>query len=264
MTPEALIEVLEAVRGAGDDARVAFDADGTLWRGDVGNDMFEAALAMRWFHPSVANYLESTLRENGVTPRGGATVNALAEQLYTAHREGRVADGPTYTAMACAFAGRSSREVETFTRGALGAAKLDCRIFTDVARIVEWARVAKVEVVVVSASPREAVIAGVELLGIRPEEVIAQTLEQTNGLLMPALDGPAVFGDGKVAHLVARKPNARLIAAFGDSRHDIPMMRLADIGVGVAPSQGLKEASASLPRYHALEGTVRSDTDIGT
>jgi phosphatidylglycerophosphatase C len=253
MRAEALIEILEATRKP--HMRLAFDADGTLWAGDVGNDVFEAAIAMRFMQPVVTPMLRDLLTSQEVTPRSDDP-NALADQLYEAYREGKIPDGPMFDAMTCALAGHSSRDLLVFCRGALGGARLERRVFSDVAEVVAWAKRVGVGVTVVSASPREAVVAGVALLGLQPDEVIAQTLATRDGLLEPRLDGAPVFGPGKVTHLNATANGSTLLAAFGDSAHDIHMMRIAALGVGVAPSAGLIAEGPSLPRFFTMEGVV--------
>src|SRR5262245_39074321 len=64
-----VIELLARAREqapAGARPVLAFDADGTLWRGDVSNDLFDVFLAEEAVRPPAAAGLEALAREIGV------------------------------------------------------------------------------------------------------------------------------------------------------------------------------------------------------
>ena len=69
---------------------LAFDADGTLWSGDVGEDVFEWACERELLRADPREALDRAAVAHGV-PTAGST-SRLAHALYSAYRSGRVPD----------------------------------------------------------------------------------------------------------------------------------------------------------------------------
>src|SRR4051812_19639424 len=69
------------------DALLASDADGTIWDGDVGIDLFEAVIASRGVREAAREALAAEARSIGVPVEGDA--NALTVALYEAFKADR-------------------------------------------------------------------------------------------------------------------------------------------------------------------------------
>src|SRR5262249_54872417 len=102
---------LAAMRTSGDDPRtslLATDADGTLWSGDIGIDLFEALLASHGVRDDAREALAAEARAHGIDDTGDA--NAIASRLYDAFKAERYPDREAFAMMTWAFAGRTVEE----------------------------------------------------------------------------------------------------------------------------------------------------------
>ena len=232
---------------------LAFDGDGTLWTGDVGFDLFEALLDRGDVREAAREGLAEEARVIGIPESGTAT--DLARSLYSRYQDGGWAHERAFAAMAWAFAGWTLDEVASFSREVVRTTALAARLRSSLVVVLKWASARGVEVFIVSASPRAIVECGAALLSIPIANVIAMTPEvDPAGVLLPRLTGHVVYGDGKYEALRVARPTATLLAAFGDSFYDAPMLRAASLPVAVAPSAGLVDILASIPRVVVLPG----------
>src|SRR5689334_13642870 len=86
-TPEDVVAMLEAERkNLPGRVVLATDADGTLWEGDIGIDMFEALLE-EGVRDAAREALAAEARSLGISDAGDAT--ALARALYRVYAEDR-------------------------------------------------------------------------------------------------------------------------------------------------------------------------------
>lgn len=240
----------EARGGTAERALCAFDADGTLWGGDVGLDVFDALLAsgriLEAAHPAL---IEET-KEAGIEP--GPTALDTAKRLYDAFNAERYHEARAFAMMAWAFAGWEANEARAFVEGVLARVGLDARVQDEVRPVLAWARARGVETVVVSASVRFAVEAGTARLGVPPGSVLAMTPAVLDGRLLPRIEGPITYGLGKVAALRSERPEKTLLGGFGDTSYDADFLRHAEIAVGVRPKASLLARAAEVPHLVAL------------
>jgi phosphoserine phosphatase len=229
---------------------LAFDADGTLWDGDVGFDLFEALMATRGAREDALDALEREAEEFEVHAPGDA--NDVATALFAAYGEHRYPEPRAFAMMAWAFAGYRQDELHEFVAQVLRRNNLEARVHAELAPILAWATAEGVETMVVSASPRAVVVAGVALLGIPPERVLAMTPAIEDGRIAPRLTGPIVYAEGKLDVLRAARPSAALLGAFGDTVYDGPMLRAARVPVAVHAKTSLVEVAATIPGLVAL------------
>lgn len=189
---------------------VAFDADGTLWRGDVGEDL------MRF------------LASEGHLPRHRGRSGVYAEY------ERRVAVDP---ADAYAYAVEVMADMEH--DGLLAM----CREFFArryEGRLLPWVRPmlrrlheAGHQVWIVSASPAWPVVAAAEALGVSVDRVVGVDCERDGGRLTGRVMKPVPCGEGKVHWL--RERGVRPALAVGNGDLDLPMLAYAERGIVVAP-----------------------------
>lgn len=258
MTPRVLevtglIAELSPIAAASPDPQLVLDADGTIWSGDVGFDLFGAALRESALRDEARPRLAEEAAAIGISTEGSAS--AIAERLLAANLDGRYPNGPAFAMMAWAFAGFGDDEMRSFAAGVVARERVARRVFPFVEPLFAWARAAGVRITVCSASPRTVVEAGVAHLGLGEGDVIAVTPAIEDGRLRDRLvAGEAPYAEGKVARIDAERPGHTLIAGFGDSAGDVHFLRRAAIAVGVRPHPALVELCRDAPNFVLLQG----------
>jgi phosphatidylglycerophosphatase C len=224
---------------------LAFDGDGTLWAGDVGDDVFFHALDQELLGDVARPQLQRLAKQHGLDPSGSAS--ELARRIYDAHLRGLVSQPVTYAMMAWCFAGHSVERLKAISREALAKAGLAGRLHRELAPIIGWARSAGLKTVVVSASPHPVVEVAAEAWGLAPNEIAAvRPATSRNGQIEPRVAGDVPYGEKKTHRGRALLRGARWIAAFGDNHFDAAMLTAADLGVAVRPKPALRELLSKL------------------
>lgn len=243
-TAAEIIARLEAelarASGSHPPALLASDADGTIWDGDVGIDLFEALIAARGVREAAREALAAEARACGASDDGDA--NTLTIRLYDAYQRDIYAHDRAFAMMAWAFAGWHRDEVAAFCARVLEEGRIEARIRSEMLAIFRWADGRGVPVFVVSASCSIMIETAAPRLGVPRDRVVAMTPAiDTHGVVEPCLDGPIVYGEGKLAALDHRDSGARdrLLGAFGDSTYDAAMLRASRVPVAVTPGPGL-------------------------
>ncbi len=226
---------------------LAFDADGTLWSGDVGFDLFKAALAARALRPAARTALAAEAHAAGLTASGHEEANEIAIRLFAAWAAGDIGDERAFRMMAWAFAGFGEDEMLAFADETQRASGLATRIHRPAREVIRWAHGAGIEVWVVSASPRAAVVAGARHFEIDASRVIGVTPIVASGVLTTELQEPISFDAGKPLAFAAHAPRTTLLAAFGDTASDVPLFLAAHLGVAVGPNDRLRAAASTVP-----------------
>lgn len=194
---------------ADDSPRAAvFDADGTLWRGDVGEDLLR--------------YLAA----NGLLPKAGSNAYSRYDELHA------TAPVDAYGYAVQVMEGLAERDLEAtcetfFTQRFLG------RVFGFVRPLFEVLRGAGVTPWLCSASPRWIVEAGAAALGVERAHVIGVDAEVEGGRLTGRLKLPVTAGPGKVTWLARRGLAYGFAAGNGDL--DVDMLEAARHRLVVAP-----------------------------
>lgn len=242
--PAEVVFALEAERRAAGGGLVAFDADGTLWSGDIGMDVFDALLEAQGVREAAADALAREAAAAGIAASGSPT--EVARALGRAWEAGRYDEPRAFAMMAWAFAGWHGDEVAAFALRVFERTRLRERVHASLREVFAWVERSRVETLVVSASPEIVVRAALRHVALPLADVVAMAPRIEGGVLQPELGAPAVYGPGKVAAIERVRPGVRLIAAFGDSGYDVAMLRAARVRVAVAPKPALREAAASL------------------
>ncbi|WP_437590018.1 HAD family hydrolase [Sorangium sp. So ce1000] len=238
-----ILRRIEAAHGA--HAALAFDADGTLWDGDVGIDLFEAFLAGRCARPEAEAALRREAEVYGVAAEGRA--HEIASALYAAFNAERYPEDRAFAMMAWAFAGFREDELAAMVDRVLEDKRHAERIRPALLPILDWARSRGVPVYVVSASPRAVIERAVARLGVAPGRIAAMTPAVREGRIAPELGAPATYGEGKIRALERIFPELAVLAAFGDSAYDAALLRAARVPVAVAPSPKLLAVADTIP-----------------
>jgi phosphoserine phosphatase len=198
--------LLDEVAATGRGRNVVFDADGTLWRGDVGEDFLRFATHRRLL-PGPHEYAQ-----------------------YEAHLE----RSPAYAYGWCVEILNGMEEAKLQEHcDRFFAERFSGRVFPFVRPLLEKLRAAGCTPWICSASPRWAVLPGARALGIEAEHVIGVTCPATGGLLTGAVDQPVPVGPGKVTWLERRGVKPALAVGNGD--FDVDMLAAAERALVIAP-----------------------------
>jgi phosphoserine phosphatase len=249
---DRIIGLADLVRQADDSVvPVAFwDLDGTLLEGDCVDGY------RRRDGAGYAGMVERAI-DGGLCPAFAASGGMrayLAEYRRRRRRDGRAA---AYTFQSLIFAGAAMGPLKELARRVFSE-ELAPWFFADA--LDGWKRLegAGVRCWVVSASPDFFVRGAASVLGVPEDRCVGMRLRRApdDSSLLPELDGPALFGQGK-AHCVRRllddmaaaQPGRRFlpVAAFGnDPESDGPM--LEEVRQRSAPSGASVGALINVPR----------------
>jgi phosphoserine phosphatase len=200
-----LIEVIDGPVGI-----AAFDADGTLWDGDVGEELL------------------ARLDDAGklIAPFGPG---AFAE--YSARFQLDPADAFAYAGRA--MAGLREDYVASEAE-ALFAERAGGEVFPPMRELVAELQTRGWNLYIVSASNRWSVAPGARLLGIDADHVIAVDVMVERGLLTDQVRYPIPTLAGKPGLLLQRAGRDADLA-FGNSRLDMPLLEASRFPVAVGP-----------------------------
>ncbi len=235
----------------GTQGTLAFDADGTLWSGDVGEDVFCAATARGALRPAALEPLRSVAQRFGVPLTDDASTQADA--LFDAYRRGALPEDTACEMMAWGFAGWDALQLSSWVADVLEQRQLSQRYFAPVRQVIEWARNNGLLTVVVSASPSFAVEVATASLGFSKNDIAGcQPKLSENGVYLPSLTAPLPYGQRKADALTRLAPKKRVLASFGDNVFDLAMLDAAEIPVAVRPKPALVERLEHHPRVVVL------------
>lgn len=213
-----LPEIIEQLLGQSTAGQaVVFDADGTLWRGDVGEDFLR--------------YLASR----------GSLLHPPAEGAYARYDRLNLEDPPAaYAYAVTVMAGLLDSEL-TALASTFFATRFTGRVFPYVRPLLTRLAALQLEVWVCSASPRWVVEAGAATLGIDPRHVIAvDAVLDAQGRLTDQIIAPVAAGPGKVAWLKRR--NVAPLLAVGNGDLDLDMLAYARQAWVIAPPDAAPSA----------------------
>ena len=225
---------------------VATDADGTLWDGDVGEDLFHAFVDHGVVHEPAAQAMAREARDHALSDAG--TPLDVAHRLYAAYTEGRYPEQQACELMAWCLAGWTRAAVADFARSTVDKLGLAGRMHGEVMGLLDRARKAGIEVVLVSASPLAIVLAAGCAAGFDEAHVVAARALWDGDAMLPDVDRPIPYAEGKVQRLREHiGPNRPLYAALGDNGFDVALLASARVGIAVRPKPRLRDRAAEVP-----------------
>lgn len=180
----------------------AFDADGTLWDCDVGENFFHYQIgnsnlpnlpADPWQH-----YLDWKMRDR------------LAAYLWLAQIN----------------KGQNINTVLNWAKQAVGQSS-DFQVFDSQAQLIKELQDRGVDVYIVSASVEWAVVPPAALLGVARENVIGVRTKVENNVVTDRGEFPVSWGPGKPVALAQAAPGKNLILASGNTNGDAPLISAA-------------------------------------
>jgi len=197
-----------------------FDCDGTLWNGDSGVGF------MRW---SIAQGLVSRSTSDWMDTR------------YRAYLAGQVSELAICGEMVQIYAGLREQEMRV-AADRFVSEFVPPLVFAEMAALVNALSKAGTEIWAVSSTNKWVVAAGARCFGIPVERILAAEVRIENGLVTSEiLDLPTDQGK---ADALKRAGLAHPDAAFGNSIHDLAMLRVARHAFPINPSPALMAAAA--------------------
>ena len=197
-----------------------FDCDGTLWGGDAGYGFLAWSL------------------DQGLVSR--STIDWI-DTRYRAYQQGRVSELEICGEMVQIYAGLREQELRAAAAQYVGEF-VRGRIFPEMASLVATLRQSGVAIWAVSSTNKWVVAEGVRDFEIPENRVLAAEVRVIEGVISSEIvDVPT--GEGKVATLL-RLGIARPDTAFGNSIHDLAMLKMARNAFPVNPSPALLAAAA--------------------
>ncbi len=248
LAADKLLDELSSMLGEADPSKIAmaFDGDGTLWSGDVGEDLFRAAMRDAFLLEEARPALLAEAARYGIELSGAADANAVAGQLMAAYLTGQYPERETCAMMCWCFAGRRPDEVAGLSRSVLEQEDLSSRLTPELGPVLEWARKRHIRCVLISASPRAIVEPAGRYWGFGAADVSAATPQVRSGLVTAELAAPVPYAEAKLSAAQSLFGAARWLATFGDNVFDIEMLQAAELGVAVRPKPKLQTELAAL------------------
>jgi phosphoserine phosphatase len=250
LSVEELLERLASELAHADKQLLAFDADGTLWAGDVGVDVLKLAVDEDRLRAEAQPALTQLAETYGVA--ASASAAGTAKNLFDAYLDGRVPEREVCGAMTWCYAGFTREELWALADEAFAREGLAERLRTELMPIFEFARRHALELAVVSASPELIVQRAVMHWNISPENVVGARSELARDRIVARLAEPVPYAQDKPLTLARRMPDYRLLASFGDSKFDLELLRAAKIGVAVHPKPALRDELPHNPSLWTL------------
>ncbi len=244
LSARAVIDELERLRAGSQSPALLFDADGTLWSGDVGIEAFVCAYEQKLLREEALEALRA-LAASGNLETGG-TPSDLARRIDLAYHAGSFPELPAWEMMTWCYAGWTLDEVGEHSRNTNRDKQLIERLHRELEPILDWARASGVRCVVISASPRRMVEEAASLWGFAAADIAAATPALVDGVVAPRIEGTFPYGPGKITNGRALLGNAEWLAAFGDSVSDFQMLEQSRLGVAVEPKAKLRMRLAEL------------------
>ena len=239
--------------GAGD--VVAFDGDGTLWSGDVGDELFFALLAHGDVREPAKNRLIDEARAADMSTAGTAV--EIAKRIFDAYTAGHYSERKVCEMIGWLCAGWAREEVTRFAEAMIPSGALESRLHEEAVEIGKAAGRLGARVVIVSASPRPIVEAAARRVGFEAD-VLATTPRYEGETMVPAVYEPIPYDEGKVTNLREYLRGGTLAAAFGDNAFDVPMLRAARVAVAVRPKQRLIARAEEVPGLFSIDSSSAS------
>jgi phosphoserine phosphatase len=210
--PAGLADRVRALGREEPSGLAVFDADGTLWREDVGEAFLRHLVGLGWVQlPDGSDPYEAYER---AVDRDKASGYAYAAQLQAGLDAARVA-----------------AEAERFAR-----TWVPPRLIADTQALRVLSEQAGLSPLVVSASALPIVLAAAPLAGFPKDRCRGIEVELANGKFTTRLVEPITYAEGKVS---AARRLGPISLACGDSfTGDLAMLEAAHLPVAVAPASG--------------------------
>jgi phosphoserine phosphatase len=215
----------------------AFDCDGTLWSGDVGEGFFS------W-------ELEQALGSEplGSKPLVSKEVAIWARQRYAEYRAGRVAEEVMCGEMVTMHRGLQEKAVQQ-AADAYFARAIVPHIFPELRELIERLRAKGCDVWAVSSSNQWLIRSAMRYFGVPQDRILSAEVAVENGVITDRLIRvPSGPGKPEAIRSVLKSspgssPDQRPDCAFGNAIWDREMLAISKHAFAINPNPNLKEVA---------------------
>jgi phosphoserine phosphatase len=196
-----------------------FDCDGTLWAGDAGEGFFDWELT------------------RGVVPD---EVVRWARPRYADYKAGKVSEDQMCGEMVTMHSGLAESDVQRAAIQFFDANFVD-RIFSEMRDLIRGLRESGCDVWAVSSTNQWVIQAAMPHFGVDESRILAAAVEIEGGRITDQLIR-VPSGEGKpraILEVIGKTPDA----AFGNSRWDAAMLRIAQHAFAVNPNPDLEKTA---------------------
>jgi len=230
-------QVLAAMENNPGPHYAAFDADGTLWDSDLGEQFFQYQI------------------DNCKLPR-------LQEVDPWEYYETTKASNPpdAYLWLAQISAGQTLDQVRQWAKQSIEQS--GARVFESQKKMIKWLQDQGVEVLIVTASIQWAVEPAGQLAGIPFSHVMGiQTRVDSNGIVTDEQSGPITWRQGKAEALLERTKGVKPIFCAGNTLGDIALID-SSVGAKLCVQTQIKENGLFLEERKLREHAQKNDWPI--
>lgn len=194
-----------------------FDCDGTLWSGDAGERFFDWELRRGVISDEIARW---------------------ARARYADYRAGKVSEDAMCGEMVQLHKGLKEDDILRLSREFFDEFFL-ARIFPEMRQLVSELQKSGCDVWAVSSTNEWTIREAMKHFSIPPEKILAASVEVENGIITDRLIRvPSGIGKPEaILQVIGRPPDV----AFGNSRWDSEMLRIARYAVAVNPNPDLEQ-----------------------
>lgn len=194
-----------------------FDCDGTLWSGDAGERFFDWELRRGVISDEIARW---------------------ARARYADYRAGKVSEDAMCGEMVQLHKGLKEDDILRLSREFFDEFFL-ARIFPEMRQLVSELQKSGCDVWAVSSTNEWTIREAMKHFSIPPEKILAASVEVENGIITDRLIRvPSGIGKPEaILQVIGRPPDV----AFGNSRWDSEMLRIARYAVAVNPNADLEQ-----------------------
>jgi len=218
-----------------------FDADHTLWAGDLGDVVARTAMNQGLLKPEAKDILAQILNRSGGESTGEPNADALA--LMKQYFEDKVTENDIISAQVVCYAGWTTKELFDFALEIFDR-EFEPKIYEDIPKLHEALRTAGFKIKVISGSPHWVVEAAATRLGIEKADVAGARAYVKDEIITAEMQLPITYKDGKVEVMSNWIGDKQAFIAFGDSKSDYPMQERSKIRVAVNPRPGVRRYAA--------------------
>jgi phosphoserine phosphatase len=193
-----------------------FDCDGTLWSGDAGEGFFDWELRRGVVSDDIVRW---------------------ARARYADYRAGKVSEDDMCGEMVTMHKGLQESEILRLSKEYFEENFVP-RIFSEMRRLITELQNSGCDVWAVSSTNEWTIREAMKHFGIPAEKILAASVEIENGIITDRLIRvPSGIGKPQaILEIIGRPPDA----AFGNSRWDVEMLRIARYAVAVNPNPDLE------------------------
>jgi HAD superfamily phosphoserine phosphatase-like hydrolase len=193
-----------------------FDCDGTLWSGDAGERFFDWELKRGVVSDEIARWIRAR---------------------YAEYRAGKVSEEDMCGEMVQMHKGLREDDILRLSREFFEE-HFAPRIFPEMRQLISELQKSGCDVWAVSSTNEWTIREAMKHFGIAPDHILAASVEVENGIITDRLIRvPSGIGKPQaILEVIGRPPDA----AFGNSRWDAEMLRIARYAVAVNPNPDLE------------------------